>query len=552
MAFSQSLHRITAENGGLAACSLTRFRRFPMRIPLLLCYLLFCLIRPCTAGLLADSIVMGSIGEPSNLIPYLSSDSASHEIADLLYIAPLRYDKNLRIEPYAAQSYEILDEGRRIRFRLRDGLLWEDGQPLTADDVEFTYRLMIDPRTPTPYADDFLAVSEFRKIDRLTFEVVYNTVYARALQTWMQAILPKHCLEGQDIRTTRFARNPVGAGPFRLREWNSGSALRLEASPTYFQGRPRINTVVYRIIPDGATMFLELRARNLDLMNLSPRQALRQTTGSFWEKAFQKYEYLSSVYTFLGFNMTHPFFQDVRIRRALSMAISRQDIIDGVLMGKGIAANGPYKPGSEFYNNGIAPVSQNIAEARRLLEECGWHDTDHDGILDRDGHPFSFTILTNQGNEQRILTAVIIQNQWKKIGVSVKIRTVEWAAFIRDFINEGRFDAVILGWTIGQDPDLYSVWHSSAARKGGLNFTRYTNPEIDTLLEQGRSVFSAQQRKLLYDRFQEILNEEQPYCFLYVPLALPIVSSRFSNIEPAPAGIMHNFTEWDPAPQLHP
>lgn len=502
-----------------------------------------------------DRIIFGTIGEASNLIPYISTDSASHEVSSLIFISMLRYDKNLNVENFAAESLSIEEEGRLLRFTIKKGIQWEDGTEFTADDVEFTWKIVTDPRTASPYAEDFMAVKEFRKTGRYSFEVRYENFFARALASWMGAILPKHVLEGQDLRATPFSRKPVGAGPYRLKSWEAGSRLTLEASSTYFEGKPHISEVVYRIIPDISTMFLETRAGKLDVMNLTPQQYLRQTSGKPWDTEYHKYRYLSSAYVFMGFNMMHPFFQDVRVRRAISCAIDRDGIVKGVLMGQGVSAFGPYKPGSWAYHASLQPVKQDVAVAKALLAEAGFVDKDGSGMLQKDGKPFAFTILTNQGNEQRILTATVIQSQLRAVGIDVRIRTVEWAAFIKEFVDKGRFDAVILGWTITQDPDIYEVWHSSKARSGGLNMTRYKNADVDALLEQARATPDMKKRKALYDRLQEVLAEEQPYCFLFVPYSLPVVQARFRGIEPALAGIMYNFSEWwvpKPLQRYHP
>ena len=182
-------------------------------------------------------------------------------------------------------------------------------------------------------------------------------------------------------------------------------------------------------------------------------------------------------------------------------------------------------------------------KARKMLDEAGWKKN-KDGLLERDGKPFLFTILVNQGNDSRIKAAIIIQSQLKALGITVHIRTVEWAAFIKEFVNKGHFDAIILAWTITLDPDIYDVWHSSRAKPGGLNFTGYRNAEVDELLVEARSMTDQDRRKELYDRVQEILDAEQPYCFLYVPYALPIVQARFQGIKPALNGIMYNFDRW--------
>ena len=231
------------------------------------------------------------------------------------------------------------------------------------------------------------------------------------------------------------------------------------------------------------------------------------------------------------------------MRRAVSLAINRDDLVRGVLLGQGVAAFGPYKPGSWAYNEKLKPVERDLAEAERLLKEAGFGRGEGQ-LWRKDGKDLAFTILTNQGNEQRILTATLIQHQLAELGVRADIRTVEWAAFIREFVNKGRFDAVILGWTITQDPDIFQIWHSSQAHEGGLNFTHYRNAEVDKILEEARATPDREKRKALYGRLQEILHAEQPYCFLFVPYALPIVQQRFQGIEPSLAGIMWNFDKW--------
>ncbi len=488
-------------------------------------------------------IIMGSIGEPSNLIPYLASDSASSEVAALLYTSPLEYDKDLNIVKCAAEEWEVLEGGAVMRFKLKEGLEWQDGYPLTADDVTFTYKLMTDPKTPTAYAADFLNVKEYRQTGPLSFEVRYDAPYARAAITWMHPILPKHILEHENIASTVYSRSPVGAGPFKLKSWESGSRLVLEANDRYFKGRPFLNEVVYRIIPDGTTMFLEARAGKIDFIGLSPQQYLRQTKGSWWEQNWRKYKYLASGYTYLGLNLKSPFFQDKRVRQALSCAVDRKSIIKGALLGMGEPTVGPYKPGTWVYNTELQPYPYDPAKARELLAESGWRPG-KDGILQKDGLPFEFTILVNQGNDERIKVAVILQQMFRQVGVRVAIRTVEWAAFLKEFVGTKKFDALILAWNILDDPDIFDVWHSSAISAHGLNFVSFSHKEADGILEQARSTPNRAVRKKLYDRFQEILYEEQPYLFLYVPYSLPMVQSRFHGIQPAPAGITYNFDRW--------
>ncbi|WP_456431548.1 peptide-binding protein [Thermosulfuriphilus sp.] len=492
-----------------------------------------------------DAIIVGSIGDASVLIPMLATDATSHTIAGFIFNGLVKYDKNLNLVGDLARGWKIEDGGRTITFYLRQGVFWEDGVEFTAEDVLFGFKLITAPNTPTAYAGDFLEVEKAEVIDRYTFRVHYREPFAPALSSWGNiVILPKHILRGQDITRTEFARRPIGLGPYRLKEWLPQQRIVLEANPRYFEGRPCLDFYIQRVIPDPATMFLELRAGKLDWMGLTPIQYKRQTNDPIFIRRFRKYKYLSFSYTYLGYNLRHPFFKDKRVRQAISYAIDKQEIIDGVLLGLGVVATGPYKPDAWYYNPNVRRYPYDPERARRLLAQAGWRDTDGDGLLDKDGRPFEFTLITNQGNSLRLRAAQIIQYRLAQIGIKMHIRTIEWTSFIKEFIDKRRFEAVILGWTLGQDPDIYDIWHSSKIDSPGLNFIGYVNPELDRLLVAGRRTFNREERRKIYARIQEILAEDQPYTFLYVPMALPVIHRRFRGIEPAPAGISYNFIRW--------
>jgi peptide/nickel transport system substrate-binding protein len=491
-----------------------------------------------------DTFIEASIGEPSNLLPVLSSDSASSDINGLVYNGLVRYDKDLKLEGVLAESWGISDDNLTITFHLRKGVTWHDGAPFTSADVLFTYRMYINPDVPTSYAEDFRQVAKAEAPDDYTFQVTYDKPYAPALESWATSIHPKHLLEDEDITKSPLSRAPIGTGPYRFVQWDAGEKLVLEANDNYFEGRPFINRVVYRIIPDPSTQFLELQSGGLDYMGLTPIQYKTQTETPAFKRNFNKYRYLSFSYTYLGYNLQKPIFQNQRVRQAISYAIDKQEIIDGVLLGLGQIATGPYKPDLWVYDPHVKRYPHDPEKARGLLREAGWIDSDGDGILDREGQPFSFTIVTNQGNDLRAKSAEIIQRRLQEVGIDVKIRIVEWATFLKEFIFPGNFDATILGWSGGPEPDQYNIWHSSKTAPRELNFIKYRNNEVDELLEQGRRTFNQAERKKIYDRFQEILAEEQPYTFLYIGEALPAVANRFRGIEPAPAGITYNFIKW--------
>jgi peptide/nickel transport system substrate-binding protein len=498
---------------------------------------------PDTGPAYGDLLIDASIGDASTLIPPLASDAASHGVAGLIYNGLVKYDGDLNLVGDLAESWNISPDGLVITFKLRRGVKWHDGAPFTAHDVMFTYQTMVDPKTPTAYGEDYKQVKKAEVLDDYTFRVTYPKPFAPALGSWTLAILPKHLLAGRDITQSPLARQPVGTGPFKFQEWHTGDKIFLSYNPDYFEGRPYLNGYIYLVKPDLATMFLELKGGNIDRMGLTPLQYERQTAYDKFHRLFNKYKYVSFSYTYLGYNLEDPRFADRRVRQALTHAINKQEIVEGVLLGLGQEATGPYKPGTWFSNPDVSKFPYDPEKAKTLLAEAGWRPNAQ-GILEKDGKPFEFTILTNQGNDLRVRTGEIIQRRLREIGIVVKLRTVEWAAFLKEFIDKGRFEAVLLGWTTGQDPDLYDIWHSSKTKPGELNFIHYNNPEVDRLLEEGRHTFDREKRRQAYFRFQEIIAEDQPYTFLFVPDALPAVHKRFRGIKPAPAGINYNFPKW--------
>ncbi|MDH5542697.1 MAG: peptide-binding protein [Nitrospinota bacterium] len=483
-------------------------------------------------------LVEASIGDASNLIAMLAGDAASHSISGLVNAGLVRYTPSWEIEGELAESFEISNGGKTITFHLRKGVKWHDGHPFTSADVMFGYKTIINENTPTAYSEDYLQVSKAEAPDDHTFIVHYDKPFAPALGSWGSlTVLPKHLLEGKDITKSELTRKPIGVGPYKFIEWKTQEKIVLEANPEYFEGEPFIKRYVFRIIPDTATQFLELKSNGIDMMGLTPIQYKKQANTSFFNENFQKYSYLANGYVYMGYNLKRKLFQDVRVRRAITHAIDKDEIIEGALLGLGKPAEGPYKPGIWAYNPNVKKLGYDPEKAKSILAEAGWKDTDGDGILDKDGKKFEFTIVTNQGNDQRKKTAEIIQRRLKEVGIAVNIRIIEWASFIKEFINKREFDATILGWSLSPDPDNYDIWHSSKTKEAEFNFISYKNDEVDALLEKGRRSFDQEERKKAYYRIQEILAEEQPYCFLFNSESLPVVSARVKGITAYPTGI---------------
>ncbi len=497
-------------------------------------------LQPVQGGRLIDS----GIGEPSVFLPPLVTDSASSTITSLVYSSLLRIGKDLDYEPDLAESWEVSEDGLQLTFHLRKDVKFHDGRPLTADDVVFTYEALMDPETPSPYKPDFMDVEKFEKVDDYTVRITYREAFAPALGSYAGLrILPKHLLEGTKLTESDLRFNPVGSGPYKFVEWRKGDRVILRANEDFYRGEPKITEYVLRVIPDQATTFLELKAGGIDQMTPTPVQYDRQTDTKFFKDNINKFDYLGFGYTYLGFNNLDPRFKDKRVRKAISMAINRDELVSGVLLGLGEPANGPYKPGAWYYDENIKPTPFDPEGARKLLEEAGY--TYKDGVmLQPDGKPFSFTILTNQGNESRRKTAEIIQRRLAELGVQAAPRIIEWSAFINDFVDKKNFDTVLLGWNLDLDPDQYTIWHSSQTDPKQYNFVSYTNPELDKLLVEGRKTFDQEERRAIYNRVQEILAEDEPYAFLYVPYSLVLLNNRVHGVEVAAAGIGWNFEEW--------
>lgn len=496
---------------------------------------------------LGGTLIDAMIGEPSGLISMIAGESASSAITSNIFNKLLKYNKNLDLEGELAESWQISADQKTITFKLKPNLKWSDGMPLTSADVLWTWHAVIDEKTGSPYASDYQLVKKAETPDALTFSVTYEQAYAPALDSWAGLqILPKHLLEGQDLHTTAFARKPIGSNYYKLDSWTHGENLKLSRNPASVLGQAKIDNLVTRIIPDSSAQFLELMADNIDNMGLDPIKYARIIPARpELQQKLALYKELGNSYTYLGFNLKHKPFDDVRVRRAINYAIDKQEIIDGVYLGLGINIASPYKPGTRWSNPDLKPYPYDPAKAKTLLKEAGFADTNSDGILDRDGKPFSFEIITNQ-NKEREKSTVLIQRRLKDVGIDVRIRAIEWASFISRFIKTGDFDVVVLGWGLGLDPDQYNIWHSSQQAPGQFNFIGYNNPAVDKLLEQGRLELNPDKRTQIYHEFARVLLEDSPIVYLSAGYGLTAIHKRVKGIDnPAPpAGVGWNSYDW--------
>lgn len=488
------------------------------------------------------SITGATSADAKRLLPLFASDSASADISGRIFNGLTKYDKDLNVVGDLAENWKISKDGREIIFFLRKGIKWHDGVEFTADDVIFTYKAITDPKNPTPYSSNYGPVKDVISIDKYTIKISYYKPFAPALESWGMGILPKHLLEGKELFNSPLNRNPIGTGPYKFKEWITGQRIILNKNEIYFEGAPFFERFITRIIPDPSTMFLELRFGGIDFMGLNPAQYKYYGEKSDFKRYFNVYRYPSFGYTYIGYNLRNPLFSDKRVRQALAHAINKKEIIEGVLLGYGTPCTGPFPPSSWAFNPDVRDFEYSPQKAKSLLEEAGWR-VGNDGVLQKDGIKFSFILLVNQGNEARLKTAQIIKEQLRKIGIDLKIRVLEWQSFL-ELVTKRQFQAVLLGWSLARDPDLYDIFHSSKTKPGEFNFVSYSNPEVDALIERARETLNREERRRLYWKVHELIFQDQPYTFLYVPDTIIAVNKRIKGIEPAPAGIWYNYIHW--------
>lgn len=490
-----------------------------------------------------DSAIAAIASEPQRLNPVYVSDLISSTISRLIFNGLTKIDKDARVVGDLAQSWDIKDGGREIIFHLKKDVFWHDGKEFTSEDVVFTYQTITSPAIATPHASNFGSVKDVRAIDVYTVRVLYSEPFGSALESWSIGIIPKHIIKNKDISDNSFDRNPIGTGPYMLKQWVSGQTIQLEAFNSYHSGSPKIKKLVIRIIPDATTQLMEAKTGKVDLMEVTPDQYHTELNSSDMLKNFNKFRIDSFRYGFFGFNLLDKRFQDKRFRQAISHAIDKEAIIKAVLKGYGSISTGPYPPNTWYASKSAPYLEHDPQKAKLLLEHLGWLP-DKDGVLRKDSIPLKFTILTNFENKERIKIAQLIQSNLKEIGIETEIKTLEWQAFRHNAVSKHQFDAIVLSRAYLWDPDIYELWHSTKTKEGEWNFLSYKNTEVDVLLEKGRKTLDFETRKKIYHRLHEILAHDQACIFLYNADLLFIAHKRIKGIIPSPFGIFHNIAEW--------
>jgi len=435
-----------------------------------------------------------------------------------------------------------------IVFHLRPGVRFHDGHIFDAGDVKFTYEAIMNPKNLSPRIADYEPVKAVEVINPLTVKIVYKRLHSPAMSTWGMGILPEHRLNpealreeakklGKDpknfsLRQSRFGRNPVGCGPFTFVSWKSDQYVRLSRFDDYWEGPPNYTQYIVRIIPPPLTQEMEFYAGTIDNYLVQPHQVDRLSI----DPRFQSFSGTSFGYTYIGYNMRREPFNDPRVRRALGMAIDAEKITRYVLHGQGERITGPFVKQTDFYDHNIPPLPYDPEGALKLLESAGWR-RNNSGWLEKDGKRLAFTLITNSGNPLRQAILAVAQDAWKKIGVDVRTDLLEWSVFIQERVNKLDFDALILGWQMGIDPDLFQIWHSSQTGPYQLNFVGFQNKEADDLIIKIRQEYDHDKQVAYSHRLHRIIADAQPYNFLYVRKWTAVLDERIVIQEKGADGI---------------
>ena len=494
--------------------------------------------------------------------------------------SPIDTDK---LSNYAAKLIPAIEHNPIIEFYLRSNVKFHDGHVFDAGDVKFTYEAILNPKNLSPRISGYEPIKTVEIIDPQTVRIIYKRLYSPALSTWaVMGILPEHLLNaeilkeealrlGKDpqtfsMRQSAFNRNPIGCGPFVFREWKSDQYVQLDRFDGYWEGPPNYKKFFYRIIPDLLTQEMEFYAGTLDVYGggrppggIPPHQIERFQN----DPRYMSISDTAFGFSYIGYNMRRKPFDDIRVRRALTMAIDVDKIIKYVLYDQGERITGPFVKQTDYYNHRIEAPPYNPAEALNLLAQAGW-SRNKNGWLEKDGERFEFTLITNSGNDRRKSILAIAQNAWKQIGIDVRTDLLEWSVFIEERVDKADFDAIVLGWMMSVDPDLYQIWHSSQTNPYQLNFVGYKNQAADDLIIKIRQEYNHEKRVRYCHQLHEIIAREQPYTFLFVRRWTAVLDKRivikdvdnqgkviFQKIRPTRTGMYdYHFNKWVKLPNV--
>jgi len=448
--------------------------------------------------------------------------------------------------PQLAASYEWSEDHLVLTLHLRPEVVWSDGVPVTAEDVRWTWQAQIDPELAWEYAQVKESIVDMEVVDSHTLKVFFKQASASQLTDLNEGvILPRHvwsrlpAVEWNE-RAEWFTENLVVNGPFNLESWSPQSEIVLERNESFYKPeQPYLDRVVFRIVPEKSNRILQLLAGDLDLVEqIPPAEAARIRD----DEALDLLEFWHRQYDFICWNLDNPLFAAAATRRALTLAIDRQSIIDALLFGYARVATSPIISTVWAHDPELEPWPYDPAAARELLAGEGWRDADGDGILDRDGRPFRFELSTNTDSRIRVDAAVMIQEQLRRVGIDAEVRRMEFNTLV-DKNLEHDFDATLGAWGIDTSLDLTYAFHTDSI-DNGYNFGSYSNPEVDRLIDDFRRQIDPEVMGAILRTIEAILHQDQPYTFLWEPKRLTGVNRRLVNVQTNPLSSFFRLEEW--------
>lgn len=502
------------------------------------------------------TLVVGSIGDiAQGMNALVSAEYASTQHQYFVNLMTLlNYDENLDPQPYLAESWEVSDDQTAITFHVRRDVYWHDGEPTTARDVAFTYLRVTDPRTAFPnpsFWDHYVRGEEgVEVLDDYTVRI-HLEPHAEFLDPWRAlAIMPEHLMGDvppEELAQHPYAREcPVGNGPFVFDEHRPQDRWIFTANPAFPEGlggRPFVDQYVYRVIPEQTTLLTELLTGDIDVyVAVRPDQA-GQIEG---RPDLALMNFPVRQYTFVAWNTRRPQLSDARVRRAFTMAIDRDEVVDVLLEGYGTVTHSSVAPFHWAFDPDFEGLPYDPEQARALLDDAGWTDRDGDGVRENaEGVPLSFTIKYNRGNQTRQDIAELMQARLHDIGVDAQPKLVEWATLLEQVQDsESRdFDGMVFALAPEFRLDDTDLFHSERIDQP-LAFVGLNDPDMDRILEELSSTIDRDEARKVWREYQELLARLQPYTYFYFQNRIEGVNRRLHNVRMDARGEWINIKDW--------